>query len=321
MRVSTNILYDQKMIGITLAQSKWMQQGAQLSSGQRVINPSDDPIAASQGVMVAQAESQNQQYMTARSFAKNAISMQLSVVSKSVGVVQNVSESLVATVNGILSDEDRNSLAIQLEGFKEQLVNLGNSTDGNGRYIFAGYKTDVKPFDENKSGVVSYNGGYEEMTQKVDSNRSMIIGHTGEQVFLSSTSNPEKEPDGSPSESDIFKTIDMAIRSLRTPLKGADQETRDDALELLNKANRGARNALNNISSVESVLGLQLKEIEELNSLGAERSLANKSRLSELVDVEWNSTISNYYQQQAALQASYKTFTDMKGMSLFEMYR
>ncbi|TNH43967.1 flagellar hook-associated protein FlgL [Photorhabdus luminescens] len=321
MRVSTNILYDQKMTGITTAQSKWMQQGAQLSSGQRVINPSDDPMAASQGVMVAQAESQNQQYMTARSFAKNAISMQLSVVSKAVGVVQNVHESLVATVNGILSDEDRNSLAIQLTGFKEQLVNLGNSTDGNGRYIFSGYKTDVKPFDESTSGTVSYRGGSEEMTQKVDSNRSMIVGHTGAQVFLSSTSNPIKEPDGSPSESDVFKAIDMAIQSLKTPLAEADQKTRDDALELLNKANRGARNALNNISSVESVLGLQLREMEELNSLGAERSLANKSRLSELVDVEWNSAISNYYQQQTILQASYKTFVDMKGMSLFELFR
>ncbi|NHB60365.1 flagellar hook-associated protein FlgL [Photorhabdus sp. RW14-46] len=321
MRVSTNILYDQKMTSITTAQSKWMQQGAQLSSGQRVINPSDDPMAASQGVMVAQAEAQNQQYITARSFAKNAISMQLSVVSKAVGVVQDIHESLVATVNGVLSDEDRNSLAIQLTGFKEQLVNLGNTTDGNGRYIFAGYKTDMKPFDESTSGTVSYLGGSEEITQKVDSNRSMIIGHTGKQVFLSSTSNPIKEPDGNPSESDIFKTIDMAIQSLKTPFVEADQKSRDDALELLNKANRGARNALNNISSVESVLGLQLREMEDLDNLGAERSLANKSRLSQLVDVEWNSAISNYYQQQAVLQASYKTFADMKGMSLFEIFR
>jgi flagellar hook-associated protein 3 FlgL len=26
-------------------------------------------------------------------------------------------------------------------------MNLANSTDGNGRYIFAGYKTEARPFD------------------------------------------------------------------------------------------------------------------------------------------------------------------------------
>ncbi|VEA77672.1 flagellar hook-associated protein 3 [Salmonella enterica subsp. arizonae] len=41
--------------------------------------------------------------------------------------------------------------------------------------------------------------------------------------------------------------------------------------------------------------------------------------MSNLVDVDWNSVISSYVMQQAALQASYKTFTDMQGMSLFQL--
>jgi flagellar hook-associated protein 3 FlgL len=41
--------------------------------------------------------------------------------------------------------------------------------------------------------------------------------------------------------------------------------------------------------------------------------------MSDLVDVDWNSVISSYSMQQAALQASYKAFSDMQGMSLFQM--
>ncbi|MCE1695460.1 flagellar hook-associated protein FlgL, partial [Enterobacter hormaechei] len=87
------------------------------------------------------------------------------------------------------------------------------------------------------------------------------------------------------------------------------------------KANRSVRNSLNNFSSAEAVLGLQLQEMEQLDALAGERSMANKVRMGELMDADLVSTISGYYQEQAALQASYKAFTDLKGMSLFEMYR
>jgi flagellin-like hook-associated protein FlgL len=39
------------------------------------------------------------------------------------------------------------SLATDLQGIRDQLMNLANSTDGNGRYIFAGYKTEAAAFD------------------------------------------------------------------------------------------------------------------------------------------------------------------------------
>ncbi|MDE1487775.1 flagellar hook-associated protein FlgL [Xenorhabdus bovienii] len=320
MRVSTNLLYSQKMDGILGAQSKWMRYGEQLSTGKRVINPSDDPLAASQSIMVSQSESKNQQFMTARIFARNSMSAQLSITSNIVSVATNVFETLVAAADE-QSDQDRESYAQQLEGFKQQLLNLGNKTDGNGRYIFGGYKTDVPPFKADESGKIHYKGGHDEITQKVDDNRSMIIAHTGQQVFLSTTTNPIKEPNGGTGEPDVFATLDLAIKALRTPYSTASESEKNDAMELINKANRGIRNSLDNFSSVEAVLGLQLQELEQLDSLGSERSISNKVRTGELVDVDWASSISSYYQQQAALQASYKAFTDLKGLSLFEMYR
>ncbi|MCE1857414.1 flagellar hook-associated protein FlgL, partial [Enterobacter hormaechei] len=115
MRVSTNLLYSQKMNGIFGSQAKWMQYGEQLSTGKRVINPSDDPLAASQNIMVAQSESQNQQYVTARIFAKNTMSTQMDTIA-SVGLVtRNVFETLVAAADE-QSDHDRASYAQQLEG-------------------------------------------------------------------------------------------------------------------------------------------------------------------------------------------------------------
>ncbi|EBZ8115948.1 flagellar hook-filament junction protein FlgL, partial [Salmonella enterica subsp. enterica serovar Typhi] len=50
MRISTQMMYEQNMSGITNSQAEWMKLGEQMSTGKRVTNPSDDPIAASQAV-------------------------------------------------------------------------------------------------------------------------------------------------------------------------------------------------------------------------------------------------------------------------------
>ncbi|STI68455.1 flagellar hook-associated protein 3 [Escherichia coli] len=60
MRFSTQMMYQQNMRGITNSQAEWMKYGEQMSTGKRVVNPSDDPIAASQAVVLSQAQAQKQ---------------------------------------------------------------------------------------------------------------------------------------------------------------------------------------------------------------------------------------------------------------------
>lgn len=69
MRFSTQMMYQQNMRGITNSQAEWMKYGEQMSTGKRVVNPSDDPIAASQAVVLSRAQAQNSQYTLARTFA------------------------------------------------------------------------------------------------------------------------------------------------------------------------------------------------------------------------------------------------------------
>ena len=314
MRISTHMMYDQNMRGITNSQTKWMDYGLQMSTGQRVNKPSDDPIAASQAVVVSQAQQQNEQYKTARTFATQKVSLEESVLSQVTTAVTAAHTSLVAAANGTLSDDDRASMATELQGVRDQLLNLANSTDGNGRYIFGGYKTDTPPF--NAAGA--YNGGNVAISQQVDASRSMVIAHTGNQVFNSITSNAIPEPDGSTSQTNVFSMLDDAIAALKVPVSG-NEAAQAVSQAALDKANRGLTNSLNNVSTVRAQLGTQLQELTNLDELGDDRSLSLKTQMSDLVDVDWNSVISSYTMQQTALQASYKTFSDMQGMSLFQL--
>jgi flagellar hook-associated protein 3 FlgL len=312
------MIFNQQVRGITDSQASWLKVGEQLSSGRRVSNPSDDPIAASRSVVLSQSQAQSSQYATARSFASQSLSMEENSLSSVTSSIQDAQTLIVYGSTGTLSDDDRASIATQLEGIRSQLLNQANSQDGNGRYIFAGYKTDTAPFTDDGTGV-TYAGGTDAISQKVDASRTMTVGNTGDSVFMSITGNAKAEPDGSPSETNLFDMLDSAIAALKVPQDDADDATKQTFQNAMDKTNRGLSNSLNNVLSVRSAVGTKLAELDTLDAQGNDRDTIMASQMSDLVDTDYTSAISSYTMQQTALQASYKVFTDMSSLSLFQL--
>jgi len=85
------------------------------------------------------------------------------------------------------------------------------------------------------------------------------------------------------------------------------------------KSNRGLNNALDNVLKVRSDIGTKMDELDKLGQQSDDRKLILDSQMSNLVDVDYTAAISSYTMKQTALQASYKTFTDMSKMSLFQL--
>jgi len=313
------MIFDQQVRGVTDAQSSWLNAGNQLSSGRRVTNPSDDPIAASRAVVLSQTQARDSQFALARSFANQSLSLEESTLSDVTTAIQSAQSTLISAGNGSLSDDDRASYATQLEGIRSQLLNLANSKDGNGRYLFAGYESDTAPFTQDASGAVTYTGGAQAITQKVDSERAMTVAHTGNAIFDSLTSNAKPEPNGGTSQTNLFDMLDSAISALKVPQNDADDATKQTFTDAMDKANRGFSNSLNNVLAVRSEIGTQLDELDTLDAKGDDRAVTLKDQMSTLVNVDYTQAISTYTMQQQLLQASYTTFSDMSKMSLFQM--
>ncbi|MEQ4777655.1 flagellar hook-associated protein FlgL [Providencia huaxiensis] len=308
MRLSTNMIYHQRLQDMNSAQARWMDAGSQLASGKRVSKPSDDPQASSQAVRINQSENRNQQYVASRGFAKTGMILQMSILTQMTDVTTQIDTTIIQASNqGSLSDKDRNTLAEQLTGLKEQLVALGNSTDGNGRYIFAGFKSDKPPFEIDANGEVLYHGGDKAIMQNVASDREMTTYFTGAQVFDTDSKGVVN----------IFKSLNTGIESLKKPLQGAPQADLDQAQSELGEANRAIKSALDQISNIEAKQGLQLQEIDKLNFLADTRSIQNAARKSELLETNWTGTTTDYYKEKAMFEASQSIFKDLNSMSLF----
>ncbi len=182
MRISTSMMYD---LGVGTVQQQFgdlqkLQQ--QLATGRRILNPSDDPIASARALEVSQSQSTNEQFSTNGDQAKGALSLQESTLSQVGDLLQNARVVAVNAGNPALSNSDRASLATELQGYYDQLMGLANTTDGNGQYLFSGYKGSTQPFTQGATGV-NYNGDQGQRRVQISASRQVPVSSSGAEVF------------------------------------------------------------------------------------------------------------------------------------------
>lgn len=175
MRISTVTMFEQSTASMNRQQSELMKVSQQIASGRRVVNPSDDPQAASRAVGVDQAKAVTEQYSDARISARNSLSQTESILNSVSDAVTSAKTLLIQASSDTLSDVDRESIASELKGVYETMLGQANATDGNGRYLFGGYKDNAPPFVKSADGSVTYQGDSNVREQRVDASRLMPV--------------------------------------------------------------------------------------------------------------------------------------------------
>ncbi|MGY2460619.1 flagellar hook-associated protein FlgL [Vreelandella sulfidaeris] len=185
MRISTVTMFEQSTASMNRQQSDLMKVSQQIASGRRVVNPSDDPQAASRAVGVDQAKAVTEQYSDARVSARNSLSQTESILNSVSDAVTSAKTLLIQASSDTLSDVDREAIASELKGVYETMLGQANATDGNGRYLFGGYKDNAPPFVKSADGSVQYQGDSNVREQRVDASRLMPVNDNGETIFKS----------------------------------------------------------------------------------------------------------------------------------------
>jgi flagellar hook-associated protein 3 FlgL len=182
MRISTSMMFDMGVSRLTDLQSGIVKTQQQISTGRRVLTPSDDPVAAAAALGVSQAMSMNDQYAVNRNAAKGALSEEESNLADVTTQLQNIKSIVVGAGNGALDDTQRQDYVTQLKSTYDELLALANTKDSLGNYIFSGYQTNTQPFTKSAAGV-TYNGDQGQRLLQVAPSRQMSISDSGLAVF------------------------------------------------------------------------------------------------------------------------------------------
>jgi flagellar hook-associated protein 3 FlgL len=184
MRISTQSFFQRTQSGMSSLQQQLFRVQQQLGSGTKFLAPSDDPVAAARALGVSQSMAETGQYAATRGRATQTLSMEENALQSAAGILQDVKQLVVQAGDGTLSDADRSSIATTLEADFSQLLGVANSDDGNGQYLFAGFRSDAAPFAES-GGAVSYRGNQGQRLMQVDVARQMAASDDGATVFQS----------------------------------------------------------------------------------------------------------------------------------------
>lgn len=185
MRISTNQVQQQGVNTMLDQQVQISKTQQQLSSGQRILTPADDPAGASQALDLAQAVAVNTQYQANVDAARARLNLEESSLHGVTNLLQNVRTLAVQANNTTLSNNDRAAIAKEVRQRLDEVLSLANTKDGNGEYLFAGYKSQTQPFSRNSTGSYIYSGDQGQRFLQVGPTRQVAADDSGTAVFQS----------------------------------------------------------------------------------------------------------------------------------------
>jgi flagellar hook-associated protein 3 FlgL len=296
-RISTAQLFDRGIAGMLQQQARVSQSQLQIASGKRILTPKDDPVGAAYALDLRTAISQTEQYQSNAERAYFRLELQESALKGVDDLIPRIKELTIQGLNDTNSPSDRRAIAGELRQINDELMELANTKDSNGEYIFAGYDADAIPFSNPADGVFAYSGDAGSRTLQISATRQVQDRENGFDVFMDiDTSTGGKR--------NLFETVHGIIASLEA---NAPNGTYLDDLNLVQE----------HVADMRTQGGSRLNGIDEQKNINGEFILTLQTALSSTEDLDLAEAVSRFEQELVALQAAQQTFNMVQGLSLF----
>lgn len=185
MRLSTTQIFQQGISAILDQQGRLSKVQEQLSTGKRIVNPSDDPSGSVRSLELQRAIDTTDQYVKNSDQAYTRLQLEETTLSQMNETLQRIRELAVQANNDSQDDESRAGVAVEISQRLEELLGLANTRDSNGEYIFAGYQSQGTAVTRDASGNFVYNGDQNPRYLQISSVRQIALGDAGSDVFFS----------------------------------------------------------------------------------------------------------------------------------------
>jgi len=185
MRISTSSFFELNTLAMGQQQQNLFNVQQRLSAGTKFLTAGDDPVGAARALGVSETLAESSQYAASRERATLALKREETALDSTTVLLQNIKTLTVQAGNGTLSDADRAALATTIQSNLDQLVGIANSDDGNGQFLFAGFKSASPPFAALAGGGVQYVGDQGQRLMQVDAARQLSTSDDGRSVFQS----------------------------------------------------------------------------------------------------------------------------------------
>ncbi len=183
LRISTAGLHAQGLEALLRHQREIARTQQQITSGSRITQAKDDPVAASSAQRLDHVLAMLGEYTRGSEQLDNRLRLQEQALADTGDMLSRARELAIQGNNAPLSDNDRKAIAAEIRQLRTALIAVANRDDGNGRRLFAGTRDGVVPFVDS-AGSVGYLG--DDGQNQVDIAPEIAVADTdpGSAVFL-----------------------------------------------------------------------------------------------------------------------------------------
>jgi flagellar hook-associated protein 3 FlgL len=182
-RISTGGMHAAAMSQIMQQQSALAKTQAQVASGKKFQSPAEDPIGAARVIDLERSRAELTQYGKNATMLTNRLTIGEQALQDAGTLLQRVREIAISANSGIMDDASLKSLATELRARSQELQDIGNRTDANGEYLFAGFSTGTQPFARTTAGI-AYSGDQGNRSLQISASQKLADGISGVRAFM-----------------------------------------------------------------------------------------------------------------------------------------
>ncbi|HTL19039.1 MAG TPA: flagellar hook-associated protein FlgL [Patescibacteria group bacterium] len=166
----------------TLSAQQYQLQG-QISTGQRIQKPEDDPAGMAQALSLQAQTANLQQYQQNISTLQSTASSAYNALDQ-IKTISDRAGEIATLADGAKTPTELHAYATELNELIQHAVKLANTKDGNNNYLFSGTKSDTPPFEatldaEGKVTAVSYQGNTSVGQREIAENATVTVDTPG----------------------------------------------------------------------------------------------------------------------------------------------
>jgi len=307
-------------------------QGA---TGLKLNKPSDDPGAIRPVLTTRTQLQQNERYLETMGHAGDKMASTDGYLDQVENVMVRVKEIAINSVNGAMSQEDMTTFADEIAEMKNELLDSANAVI-DGKYIFAGFQEDTKPFTENltydpalydinnsTTWPYLYNGDPNATELEITPGEYMEVNLTGNELFLGISNDVMKLPPvpgpgyaSDPGRIDIFGVLTRTEEAIRAGNidditgPGGSIQSQVTNLEIAANQNRGLR----------SSLGIKARRVDSAEIQQEDAKIDLEQILSRYQDADMIEVFNDIVQKETAFEAALNITARVSDISILDYF-
>ncbi|MEE8398752.1 MAG: flagellar hook-associated protein FlgL [Desulfobacterales bacterium] len=285
MRVANRTAFEMVKYNLARVSDELNQANMIVSTGKRINTPSDDPIGLVQALKIrsdlAGIDQLKRNINQGHSW--------LGATENALGNVQDqISEAMslaVRMATATTGADARAAGATIVQNLMDEILSLANTQIG-GRFIFAGSKTDTRPFN----AIGTYSGDTSPFNIKISATETVAVGSDGSAVF-----------------GNIFANL----IAFRDALAGNNVSGIQAAIDSMDTD-------FTNISTSVSNVGSKVNRMKTKESIMQDLEIIKGDRLSKIEDADLAEAITNLKAKELAYQAALTSSARVMKLSLVD---